>query len=258
MLKIRRPLGRLIFNMGIAIPGKTVFLIETAPWFRSVSHRLVYGTLDISSVVCNWNYPDINYIYIRQSTGCRLLCHNIMTTQPISCICSHTCVCWLSSLTQHCDSWWLIIHLQTHMMTSWNGNIFCVTGHLCGEFTGLRWIPRTTGQTQSFDVFFDLRLNKRLSKQSKRRWLETQSRSLWRHFTECVCWLSSLTQHCYVISGQHICSHNCVCWSLFLTQHCDWCWPVSTSAATIVSVSHINDSHPLLLSRYITVCFSVL
>ena len=34
MLKIRRPLGRLIFNMGIAIPGKTVFLIETAPWYR--------------------------------------------------------------------------------------------------------------------------------------------------------------------------------------------------------------------------------
>ena len=33
MLKIRRPLGRLIFNMGIAIPGKTVFLIETAPSF---------------------------------------------------------------------------------------------------------------------------------------------------------------------------------------------------------------------------------
>ena len=30
-IKIRRPLGRLIFNMGIAIPGKTVFLIETAP-----------------------------------------------------------------------------------------------------------------------------------------------------------------------------------------------------------------------------------
>ena len=35
MLKIRRPLGRLIFNMGIAIPGKTVFLIETAPWSLS-------------------------------------------------------------------------------------------------------------------------------------------------------------------------------------------------------------------------------
>ena len=31
MLKIRRPLGRLMFNMGIAIPGKTVFLIEMHP-----------------------------------------------------------------------------------------------------------------------------------------------------------------------------------------------------------------------------------
>ena len=30
-VKIRRPLGRLIFNMGITIPYKTVFLIETAP-----------------------------------------------------------------------------------------------------------------------------------------------------------------------------------------------------------------------------------
>ena len=31
MLKIRRPNGRLIFNMGITIPSKTVVLIETAP-----------------------------------------------------------------------------------------------------------------------------------------------------------------------------------------------------------------------------------
>ena len=28
-------------------------------------------------------------------------------------------------------------------MTSSNGNIFRVTDHLCGEFTGHRWIPRT-------------------------------------------------------------------------------------------------------------------
>ena len=44
MLKIRRPLGRLIFNMGIAIPGKTIFLIETAPWscFYSVFVICVY------------------------------------------------------------------------------------------------------------------------------------------------------------------------------------------------------------------------
>ena len=35
--------------------------------------------------------------------------------------------------------------------------------------------------TRSFDVFFDLRLNKRLSKQSMRRWFNTPSRSLWSH-----------------------------------------------------------------------------
>ena len=37
------------------------------------------------------------------------------------------------------EPWWR----HPIMMTSSNGNIFRVTGHLCGEFTGLRWIPRT-------------------------------------------------------------------------------------------------------------------
>ena len=35
--------------------------------------------------------------------------------------------------------------------------------------------------TRSFDASFDLRLNKRLSKQSRGWWFETQSCSLWRH-----------------------------------------------------------------------------
>ena len=33
--------------------------------------------------------------------------------------------------------------LVKYMMTSSNGNLFRVTGPLCGEFTGLQWIPRT-------------------------------------------------------------------------------------------------------------------
>ena len=32
---------------------------------------------------------------------------------------------------------------RVHTMTLSNGNIFCFTGHLCGEFIGHRWIPRT-------------------------------------------------------------------------------------------------------------------
>ena len=69
MLKIRRPLGRLIFNMGIAIPGKTVFLIETAP--RKSPLRLLAGSLPIPplrSVVLwrsgRWNGLFVIYIYI--------------------------------------------------------------------------------------------------------------------------------------------------------------------------------------------------
>ena len=34
-------------------------------------------------------------------------------------------------------------HFASPMVTSSNGNIFRITGHLCGEFTGHRWIPRT-------------------------------------------------------------------------------------------------------------------
>ena len=44
-----------------------------------------------------------------------------------------------------------------------------------------RWIPHTRPVTRIFDVFFDLRLNKRFSKQSWGWWLETPSCPLWRH-----------------------------------------------------------------------------
>ena len=54
------------------------------------------------------------------------------------------------------------IQIQYGMMTSSNGNIFCVTCPLCGKFTGYR-CKRSV--TRNFEVFFDL-LNKRSSKQS--------------------------------------------------------------------------------------------
>ena len=75
---------------------------------------------------------------------------------------------------------WVIIS-HSFMMTSSNGNIFRVTGHLCGEFTGPQWIPTQRPVTRSFDVFFDLRLIKWLSKQPWGCWFETLSCPLWRH-----------------------------------------------------------------------------
>ena len=46
----------------------------------------------------------------------------------------------ISFLQKRCN---MISNKTLYMMTSPNGNIFRVTGHLCGEFTCLRWIPRT-------------------------------------------------------------------------------------------------------------------
>ena len=66
------------------------------------------------------------------------------------------------------------------MMTSSNGNIFRITGPLCGEFTGPSEVPTQRPVTWRFDVFLDLRLNKRLSKQPRGWWFETPSWSLWR------------------------------------------------------------------------------
>ena len=69
-----------------------------------------------------------------------------------------------------------------HMMTSSNGNIFRVTGQLCGEFTGQ--FPAQRLVTQRFHVFFDRRLIKLLSKQWWGWWFEMPSRPLWRHCNE--------------------------------------------------------------------------
>ena len=47
-----------------------------------------------------------------------------------------------------------------------------------GEFPSQRPV------TRSFDVFIDMRLNKRLSKQSRRRSFQTPLCSLWRHCSD--------------------------------------------------------------------------
>ena len=71
--------------------------------------------------------------------------------------------------------------MSSNMMTSSNGNIFRVTGHLCGEFTGHRWIPRTKARDAELWCFLWSAPEWRLSKQSRGWWFETRSRPLWRH-----------------------------------------------------------------------------
>ena len=51
---------------------------------------------------------------------------------------------WIQPPQKTPSKWWRPFWSSLiAMMTSSNGNIFRVTGPLCGEFPGLRWIPRT-------------------------------------------------------------------------------------------------------------------
>ena len=89
-------------------------------------------------------------------------------------------VAWKSLLSQTTDVslMWLV---NKCMMASSNGNIFRVTSPLWGTPLVTGGFSSQRPVTRSFDVFFELRLNKRLSKQSRRRWFEPPWRSIWRH-----------------------------------------------------------------------------
>ena len=72
------------------------------------------------------------------------------------------------------SSWWSVCGHS--MMTSSNGNIFRVTGPLCGEFTGYRWIPGTKSSDAELWCF-----DPWSSKQWWGWWFEAPSRPTWRH-----------------------------------------------------------------------------
>ena len=94
------------------------------------------------------------------------------------------------------NSWW------RHQMEIFSALLAICAGNspVPGEFPAQRPV------TWSFDVFFDQRLNKRLSKQSWAWWFETLSRSLWRHRNvRCILWvLGSCYRYCMMASIAHV------------------------------------------------------
>ena len=94
-------------------------------------------------------------------------------------------------------SWW------SHQMETFSALLAICAGNspVPDEF------PTQRPVTRSFDVFFDLRLNKRLSKQSRGWWFETPSRFLLRHcnvlhtcrerFSDISLYCSSKQQHLF-------------------------------------------------------------
>ena len=78
-----------------------------------------------------------------------------------------------------------------------------------GEF------PAQSPVTRSFDGFFDLRLNKRLSKQSWGWWFETLSCQLWRHCNESFHLLHKLINHPHLLQDK---PHGCYTVSKFIAK----------------------------------------
>ena len=72
---------------------------------------------------------------------------------------------------------WLCLPWWRHQMEIFSALLAICAGNspVTGEF------PTQRPVTRSFDVYFDLRPNERLSKQWWGWWFETLSRSLWRH-----------------------------------------------------------------------------
>ena len=138
--------------------------------FATVSHE--WYTADFYSVthLCLWW---LKYIVKKQPTLHCLAFHKWSLEGKRHVQVNHII---LSSLKKSCYRSGRVFQYQwIVMMTSSNGNIFCVTGLLCGEFTVDRWIPRTRANGAELWCFFDLRLNTQLSKQTWDWWFETPS-----------------------------------------------------------------------------------
>ena len=81
------------------------------------------------------------------------------------------------------------------MITSSMETVSALLALCAGKLPVIGELPSQRPVMRSFDVFFDLRLNKRLSKQSWGWWFGTPSCSLWRHcngilrtLTPCITW----------------------------------------------------------------------
>ena len=85
-----------------------------------------------------------------------------------------------TSISHRRDPWWR--HQMEHFPCYWPFVRGIHRSPVNGEFPSQRPV------TRSFDIFFDLRLNTRLNKQSWGWLFETPSRSSWRHFNAHSFW----------------------------------------------------------------------
>ena len=123
-----------------------------------IMHLIIGYQYSRSSIIGSWYYVTgawIGYIEL---------------TIYICCAACNVVLCLVASQRDSTTSWW------RHQMETFSALLAICAGNspVIGEFPAQRPV------TRNFDVFFDLRLNKRLSKQSWGWWFKTPSRPLWR------------------------------------------------------------------------------
>ena len=106
---------------------------QAITWGISIDFASVRSSdVHLREILEEISYPTINRIGLQQ-----LLIYNFIQISPGPLNWKLTSQCWSLAPTV------ITLCFVELMMTSSNGNIFRVTGHLCREFTGPRWIPRT-------------------------------------------------------------------------------------------------------------------
>ena len=125
----------------------TVFITEySSLGTKTVNQRLhllsAHRLVDIPSVcgMMEWLFTGYWSWHPGQEGWWRACC---VWCGKIWCIKAEVSLMWIYHWSSGCPYMHWKPRVVITMMTSSNGNIFRVTGPLCGEFTGHRWIPRT-------------------------------------------------------------------------------------------------------------------
>ena len=127
---------------------------------------------------------------------------------------------------------------------------FRVTGALCGEYTGYRWIPLTKASGAELWCFFDLRQKKkRLSTHSWGWWFETPSRSSWRHCNVLLAFSEREPPMTGVVSHKGPVMRGCgVCFAVRSKN----CWTKSRNAVMISHVMMITTKTMVIMTLMMT------
>ena len=126
-----------------------------------------------------------------------------------------------------------------------NMSISALLALCAGKSSVIGEFPLQRPVTRSFDIFFDLYLNKRLSKQSWGWWFETPSCPLWRHVNE-------IPQHSLRRRNEGCANSMCNTFSMINSRL--WVGPIDSSHKSRNSL----DKYPIMHILVTKICTHVI